>query len=290
MDAVSNDGAHGLTIIAFIGSVFSPYYSWSKERDPFDHCAINVALYGPRKNRWAMTERGRRVVSIDRETFGIGPSRLHWEGDALVIEIDETTAPIPSPLRGRVRVSPAFVNEKEFTIDAEGRHRWRPVAPRAHVDAIFERPDLSWTGHGYLDTNRGDEPLERAFQYWDWSRAALHNGETAILYNTDLWTGTKKHLALRFDPNGALTEFAPPPIAHLPATKIWRIARRTRSDDCNAARVVRTFEDTPFYSRSIIESRLLNATCEAVHETFSGARFRSPIVKAMLPFRMPRLT
>ena len=49
VDALSDDGQHGLTIIAFIGSVFSPYYAWARRRgpaDPLNHCALNVALYG----------------------------------------------------------------------------------------------------------------------------------------------------------------------------------------------------------------------------------------------------
>ena len=48
VDALSDDGRHGLTLIAFIGSVFSPYYAWRAARrgDPLDHCALNVALYG----------------------------------------------------------------------------------------------------------------------------------------------------------------------------------------------------------------------------------------------------
>ena len=56
VDALSDDGQHGLTLIAFIGSVFSPYYAWARRRgpaDPQNHCALNVALYGPGGNRWA---------------------------------------------------------------------------------------------------------------------------------------------------------------------------------------------------------------------------------------------
>ena len=34
VDALSEDGREGLTIIAFIGSVFSPYYAWTGRRDP----------------------------------------------------------------------------------------------------------------------------------------------------------------------------------------------------------------------------------------------------------------
>ena len=289
VDAVSDDGACGLTIIAFIGSVFSPYYAWSRKRDPFDHCALNVALYGPKRSRWAMTERGRRATSIDRETFQIGPSRLQWDGAALIIDIDERTAPVPSPLRGRVRISPAFLNEETFDIDGAGRHRWRPIAPSAQVHAEFSEPSLKWSGRGYLDTNSGAEPLENAFRYWDWSRAALPGGETAILYNTDLWTGAERALALKFDAQGRVSNLTPPPAVAMPATKTWRIARRTRADDENAAQVVRTLEDTPFYSRSLIESQLFGDRCSAVHESFSGARFRSPVVKAMLAFRMPRI-
>ena len=32
VDALSDDGRHGLTIIAFIGSVFSPYYACARRR------------------------------------------------------------------------------------------------------------------------------------------------------------------------------------------------------------------------------------------------------------------
>jgi hypothetical protein len=64
VDALSDDGQHGAVIIGFVGSVFSPYYAWARrpraQHAPraLDHCAINVALYGPGRGRWAMTERG----------------------------------------------------------------------------------------------------------------------------------------------------------------------------------------------------------------------------------------
>jgi hypothetical protein len=46
VDALSDDGHHGLTIIAMIGSVFSPYYARQRRRgkaDPLNHCGLNVA-------------------------------------------------------------------------------------------------------------------------------------------------------------------------------------------------------------------------------------------------------
>ncbi|HTW26804.1 MAG TPA: carotenoid 1,2-hydratase, partial [Acetobacteraceae bacterium] len=47
------------SVIAFIGSVFSPYYAWARRRgaaDPHAYCAVNVLLHGPAR-RWTMTER-----------------------------------------------------------------------------------------------------------------------------------------------------------------------------------------------------------------------------------------
>ena len=86
VDALSDDGAHGLTIIAFIGSVFSPYYALARAAagaaDPLNHCALNVALYGERGKRWAMTERGRAARAARRaRVCSIGPSALRWDGD-----------------------------------------------------------------------------------------------------------------------------------------------------------------------------------------------------------------
>jgi carotenoid 1,2-hydratase len=33
VDAISDDGIHGITIIAFVGSVFSPYYAWANQKN-----------------------------------------------------------------------------------------------------------------------------------------------------------------------------------------------------------------------------------------------------------------
>ena len=75
---LSDDGRAGLTIIAFIGSVFSPYYAFARRRgaaDPEQFCALNVALYGP-GGRWAMTERSKRHVTRQPDRFAVGPSAL----------------------------------------------------------------------------------------------------------------------------------------------------------------------------------------------------------------------
>src|SRR6195952_2212659 len=125
VDALSDDGAYGITLIAFLGSVFPPYYAWSRRRgggDPLRHCALNVALYGKAK-RWAMTERG--AASLDRGTdyLAIGPSALSWDGSGLTIRIEEIAVPLPRRIRGTIKLYPSAVETRVRLLDTAGRHR-----------------------------------------------------------------------------------------------------------------------------------------------------------------------
>jgi carotenoid 1,2-hydratase len=289
VDAISADGRHGLSIIAFIGSVFSPYYAFSRKRggaDPLNHCAINVAFYSEGRKHWSMTERGRHRLHQTASCLTIGPSMLAWDGNALTIRIDETTVPIPSSLRGTVRVHPKALAKRTFCLDNKGRHCWRPIAPCAHVDVLMSQPSLRWHGSGYVDSNSGVEPIEDAFQSWSWSRTDLRAG-TAVLYDVVPRGGPAGSLALLFDLAGNIEYLDPPPQIDLPATR-WNISRQTRAEDAQAVRIVKTLESAPFYARSLISTRMQGQQAFAVHESLSLCRFRSAWVQAMLPFRMPR--
>jgi carotenoid 1,2-hydratase len=290
VDALSDDGRHGLTLIAFVGSVFSPYYAWARRRgaaDPDDYCALNVAFYGAAGRGWTLTERGRNRVERSANRFAIGPSALDWDGEALSVRVDEVTVPLPSRVRGVVRVRPQVLVADAFGLDAGGRHRWRPIAPRARVEVVLEQPRLRWTGLAYLDSNAGTRALEDDFVRWDWSRAALADGATAVLYEVSRRDGGALSLAVRIDAAGTVRAFDPPPRVALPPTQ-WRVARSTRADLPHAAAVARTLEDTPFYARSLLATHLLGERATAMHESLSLDRFRAPWVQALLPFRMPR--
>ena len=209
LDAISDDGQHGLTIIAFVGSVFSPYYAWAGRNDPMNHCAFNVALYGPRRNLWAMTERGRSAVERSASQFTVGPSSMRWDGDSLVVDIEEHGFPTLAPIKGQVRLRPTSINTRRFSLTPNERHHWRPIAPTAQVEITFDKPGVLWSGHGYFDTNAGTESLEDGFVYWNWSRATLSDGGAAILYDADRRDGSTGSLALRFDAQGRV-EMPPP--------------------------------------------------------------------------------
>ncbi len=278
----------GLTMIAFVGSVFSPYYAWGRRSpgvDPDNFCSLNVALYSRHAKRWSMTERGRRLCHRDATRFHIGPSQLHWDGQALQVDINEVCAPIPQRIRGHIRLEPERLFGFSTALDPAGKHRWGPLAPSARIEVKLDAPAQSWSGQAYMDSNEGDEPIERAFHRWDWSRARMADGSTAVLYDMQYPDQSEKVLALRFDTDGTVAPFAAPPRHTLAPTR-WRLPRGMRSEA--AVRVHEQLEDTPFYQRALLHSTLLGEPVTSFHESLSIPRLVSPVVRAMLPWRMPR--
>ena len=228
----------------------------------------------------------------DREQFSIGPSQVRWMGDHLRIDIDERGAPLPRRVRGTVRVYPAALCRFSTALDRDGRHRWGPIAPGARVSVALEHPHVEWQGEGYLDSNEGDEPVDRPFLGWDWSRARLRDGSTAVLYDLEDIAGGRRVIAERFMPDGSHQPFLPPPRVQLPGT-LWQVDRHTRADvppdAARAARVTQTLEDTPFYARSMVDMHLCGERVTAIHETLTPQRLKAWPMRFMLPWRMPRL-
>jgi carotenoid 1,2-hydratase len=272
-----------------VGSVFSPYYAWARRRgetDPLNHCAVNVALYGPRASRWSMTERGAAQVEREASMLAIGPSKLAWTGDAMHITVNEICAPLPRRLSGSIRVMPSAVCDSSYALDAAGLHRWSPIAPCARIEVNMSEPALHWSGSGYVDSNSGVVPLEETFETWSWSRAS-RDDHTAVLYDVQPRDAAPRSMALQFDSNGTVREAEIPPLATLAPTG-WRLPRQTRAR-AGEVRLVKTLEDGPFYSRSLLSTSLAGAAAPAIHESLSLDRFRSLWVQCLLPFRMPRI-
>jgi carotenoid 1,2-hydratase len=181
----------------------------------------------------------------------------------------------------------ARCHDRAYLLDAAGKHRWTPFAPCAHVEVSFTDPDVHWSGAGYFDSNCGEEPLEAAFSDWTWSRAGSAH-DAVVLYDLNTRDKCARSLALKFGADGVEAIEAPPQAA-LPRSG-WRIARVTRADTGSQPRVVKTLEDAPFYSRSMLDSRLHGVRRPAIHESLDLDRFDTPWVRCMLPFRMPRIT
>mgnify|MGYP006276512597 FL=1 len=256
--------------------------------DPENHVCINVALYGQGGHRWAMTERGRAGLSRSHDHFSVGPSHLRWTGSHLELQFDERECPWPRRLRGKVLIHPRSFTSFETNLDEGGRHRWGPIAPCARVELELADGRLAWKGSGYVDANSGDEPIERPFRLWDWSRAALADDRTAVMYDVRARTGGDRVISRLFHPDGRSEPLEVPPRQELPRTA-WRLCRSTRSEASGPpARVTQTLEDTPFYVRDVLSSTLMGQTVTSVHETLDTNRLRAWPVRMMLPFRMPR--
>jgi carotenoid 1,2-hydratase len=287
-----------LSLIAFVGSVFSPYYAWQRRRWgddqalPERHAAVNVSLYrrAAGSTRWAkwwtMTERGKQDLRRRPGLLGIGPSRLRWAEDGgLHIELDEWTAPWPRRLRGRLRLQPQWLPGQQFALDAGGQHHWQPICPRARIEVELDAPRSHWQGDAYLDANWGRRPLARDFASWHWSRQHGPDGDSRLLYAVQPVAGEERLLALRVDADGRLSTSDAPPPQTLPMSG-WGVARQTRAEAAAVPGIAATLESGPFYCRSLLSDPAGGAPW--LHESLDLRRFERPLVQAMLPFRMPR--
>ena len=213
---------------------------------------------------------------------------MSWQDDHLRIDLNEFCAPIPYRVKGTVRLYPSALSRFVTALDAGGHHRWGPIAPCARVEVDLEQPGIRWSGEGYFDSNDGDEPIDRPFRAWDWSRARMKDGSTAVLYDLRQTNGTEHLIAQRFSVNGGSEPFAPPSqVMALPRTW-WQVQRSIRADPGTPTRVMQTLEDAPFYARSLLSTHLLGEPVTAVHETLLPQRLNSLPVRLMLPWRMPR--
>lgn len=243
-----------------------------------------MALYGARGASWAFTERDGTALARGARWMLLGESLLEWQGDALVMRLDERTVPWPGRIRGTLRFHPDALGQRSFALDAAARHGWQPVAPLGRVDVALERPAWRWQGSAYLDANWGAAPLEADFRAWSWSRARIGR-RAVILYDVTRRDAGRASLALACDAAGTIADIEPPPPQTLPPTR-WRLPRPLRAEA--PPRLLRTLEDAPFYARSLLAAPLLGTAATAVHESLSLDRFRARWVQALLPFRILR--
>jgi carotenoid 1,2-hydratase len=272
-------------VIGFIGSVFSPWYRWSGRKSPQNHCCINVVTSGL-NGRFTMTDRGRAALRQSRDTLQVGPSRMHWTGHELVIDIDEWGAPpMVTPVRGRIVVTPRAVTGMEALLTPDGRHLWRPFAPMSDIDVQLSQGH-SWQGHGYFDANFGTRALEDDFQFWTWGRFPLRD-RTVCFYDAVRRDGSALELGVEALPDGTLREVAAPPVTGF-RRSAWAVRRETRADPGTVPRQRLSLLDAPFYSRALVETQVDGETSLGMHEALDLTRFRSPLLKPMLAVRVPR--
>ncbi len=293
MDGISDCGRHAVTAIAFVGSVFSPWYFNARAQgpaDPLQFAALNLSIRSPGKALWVMNERA--IVAADRSPLHLqlgASSSVGWRGDHLHWQFAERTKPffqrMAPQVRGEIRLTPQVLHSATAQLDGRGAHHWCAVAPLSRFELTLTEPALHFAGSAYHDANWGTEGLERAFAGWHWSRASTRAG-TAVLYDTTAIDGDQRAIHRLFRADGTTAELPSGRRAQLSAGR-WAVGRATRSDD-GRARVLATLEDSPFYVRSLVGARWQGEQVAAIHESLDLRRFRSGWVRFLLPWRSRR--
>jgi len=235
-----------------------------------------------------MTDRGRKALHTSANTFTVGPSSMHWNGKELVIDINEISSPpVISRVRGQVRVRPAAITDVELPLCPDGAHIWRPFAPTSHITVDLEGPGNQWEGHGYFDANFGTRALEQDFSYWTWGRYP-HGDGSVCFYDAQRLDGSDLSVGFKFDAMGQPTVMQTPPPKKSFKRSLWQVRRETRADAGFDPHQVQNMLDAPFYSRSMVRTKIDGEDTVGVHEALDLTRFRSPLLKPMLAVRVPR--
>lgn len=233
-----------------------------------------------------MTERGRAALRQSHDCLEIGPSRMVWRDDRLIIDIDEIAGlPRPGRMRGRVVLHPSALTDLSVSLTTDGRHIWRPFAPVARIEVRLGG-DWNWDGHGYFDANFGDAALEADFRTWAWGRYPVRDGALCF-YDAVRSDGSRLAVARRFRIDGSSEEMTAPPETPF-RRSLWGVARTTRADPGTHPRQVKPMLDAPFYCRSMVATQIAGEATVGVHEALDLRRFASPLLKPMLAVRVPR--
>ncbi len=234
-----------------------------------------------------MTDRGRAALTTKQDTLKVGPSQMHWDGQSLVIAIDEIASPpLVSRVRGTITVTPRALTGVELPLTQDGAHVWRPFAPLSDIRVDLEAEGWQWSGKGYFDANFGTRALEADFDYWTWGSFPTGDGATAF-YDVTRRDGTRFDTAVRFGPDGSAKHVDAPAKARF-RNSAWQVRRETRADAGVVPRQVLPMLDAPFYTRAAVQTQLGGEVTTGVHEALDLTRFRSPFLKPMLAVRVPR--
>lgn len=294
---MSDCGRWAIVAIFCVGFVFSPGYAAARRRGPADptaHVAVNVVVYErDRRVVWAMNEHGEGARRASRHALTIGGSRLSWDGRGVSLGLDEPETAFFGRKRGRVAGTVRLEAEQrsaEVVTLAEG-HEWRALVPAGRIRVDLPSHGISFGGDGYLDENRGVEPLERGFGRWSWMRRR-RGDRVDVVYDVHPRLGDRRAFLLAGDRHHvAVSE-----VAHVETRSSRRSGFGVPIDSVvvgGAATAHRApsrllveptvvVDDTPFYARYRV------AGGDGFGETLDLDRFENRFVQHLLGYRIHR--
>jgi carotenoid 1,2-hydratase len=258
------------------------------------HAAINLAIYGEdkTKSRWIFSEY-RTGLDRSEDGLSLGKNSIEWRGDELILRIEEQAPWSQRGLSGEIRLRAPTRYAPAIDLAGNGEHRWYPVAPACSAQVRLSRPSLNFDGVAYHDVNHGSRALEEDFVEWDWSRlgsaASVDSNEGVITYDVVTRGGpdaAHKRRMFGFGASGLTMLDTSGTELRNGGRGFWGVARKPVGDSGTRPRHLRTLEDSPFYTRSLIETTVGAKQYRGVHESLRMDRFVSPVVQCMLPFRI----
>jgi carotenoid 1,2-hydratase len=256
--------------IFMVGAQFSYRYSVGAERGepPDRHCAVNFALYrqGVRQ-AWVFSEYSR--VRHEGASLRIGRSCLSQVDGRVHASIDERMAPFGPRVRAELALEPLCHAGTEVALLSGESHRWQAVMPRALAQLSVPALGVDGVGHGYHDTNWGDEPLGKGLKGWVWSRS---HGEEATHIEYQAW-GAPQAIGVVAERNQVVLDRHPAPQSR-PRRSAWGL-------ELPPVTRARTLESSPFYAR--LEERKPGR--HTITEVADFGRFHTPWVRWMARFR-----
>ena len=112
---------------------------------------------------------------------------------------------------------------------------------------------------------------------------------SVCFYDAERRDGSILQEAFRFGKDGGIVPMDPPPPAKVSRSN-WAVRRETRADQGFRPRQVKAMLDAPFYSRSVVRTKIGGVLTDGVHEALDLNRFRGPWLMPMLATRVPRRT
>jgi carotenoid 1,2-hydratase len=264
-------------LIFMVGAPFSPRRVRAGARGvPARYSAVNFALYwAGRPRRWVLSEYP--VSSWEAGRFRIGSSWLEAPTDgSVVFHVRERTAWGGEPVEASLTLHPDVPAAPALTLVPGLSHVWQPLALRAHARLEVPTEGVACEGMGYLDSNRGEEPLAQRLPLWRWTR--VHRAEgTWVRYEVpgEPW------LEVTADEGRVAVDRVPAADRALGATRWGLRVPRALGRLRDALGPPRLLESSPFYARLEAEGPRAHAVGEVAH----FRRFRSPLIRWMAHFR-----
>lgn len=226
-DAISDDGKTSFVIIFYEGNPFSRRYiealsnKNSVENKAEFFPAISISVYHKDKPVYYGFEEVKKkeaTFSSDLPEGKIGKSafRLDHKQGKLVYHLNiDHTVPGGDSIRATLSFESADLSVTPGEFDHNDNetvaHSWNLVQPAAAVTGVIEvngyKPFVcQFSGIGYHDHNKGEEPMKDSFDEWYWGR--FHLGGQTLIYYLMNQNGSWNNYASLIDEDGEVRNIA----------------------------------------------------------------------------------